>query len=124
MISGLHFFVDVLDLAIKSNNVSPALWKRAASIDDTEFFSDLLFRITKNRVVQIKLLCKSRIVFDTVTTGCEVGDVVFTNRFAVRTERQTFFGSATGESFGVPGNNHSFLSLQLRHFVGFAVASL
>lgn len=124
MISGLHFFVNVLDLAIKSNDVSPALRERAASTDDTELFSNRFFRITQNRVVQIKFLCESRIVFDTVTTGREVSDVVFTNCFAVRTERQTFFGSATGESFGVPGDNHSFLSLQLRHFVCLAVASL
>lgn len=112
MIAGLNFLVDVQHFTIKADYVSPSLRKRSGPADDAELFGDVFFRIAKDWVIQIQFLGKRCVVFHGITAGREVGNIEFFNSFAVRTERQAFFGSATGEGFGEPGNDDCLFALK------------
>ena len=59
-----------------------------------------------------------------IAAGGEVGDIKFSQLFAVRTERLALGRSAPGKRLGEPGDHHRLFAFVIGELVSFAVAAL
>lgn len=123
MLARLHLLFDVQDLAILAHDESDSV-RKSSIVQDAVGFGNLRVRIAQDWVVEFQLFGESRVLLDRVAACCEVSDVVLTQGLTARTERFTFGRSATGEGFGIPGDNNRLLILELRKFVRLSVAAL
>lgn len=128
MITGLHFVVfsdanDVQDFAILASDESDSV-RESSRTQDAIGFGNFGVWVAEDRVVEFQRFGECRVLVDRVTACCEISDVVLTQGLTARTERFTFGRSATGEGFGIPGDNDRLLILELRKLVGLSVAAL
>ncbi len=124
MVAGFDLLVDVLNLSVVANDERPSFRNRSTFVHNSISLRDFFSRVTQDWVVQFKAFRKGCIFFDGVTARCKISNFERFDFFAVRTERQAFFRSATGERFRVPGHNDGLLSFEFRQLVRFPVAAL
>ena len=107
----LDVLLNVQNLSVLTDEERPA--KRQTSIfgDDAVSFGNLLLRIAEDGIVELKGFGELLVQLRRVATGGEESDVELPQGFPVRTERDTFGRSATGERFGVPGDNNRLFCL-------------
>ena len=108
-----NFLVDVQDLSILTDVKSPPLGNESRAMDNAVFGSHFPTGVAQNGIVDLQLLSELRVSLHVVTAGCEIFHVKRTNSFAVLTERNALFSSATGEGFGVPCHYHSLLAFKV-----------
>ena len=120
-----HFdqLVDVEDLPIFANIVTPAKWKSSFLSDHAVGFGHFSSGVAKNRIIEFELFCKPRVVFIRIATGGKVSNIKLPDGIAALTERLTFERSATSERFGEPGDHNRLLPFEIGKFVRLAVAS-
>ena len=109
---------DVQDFAILASDESDSV-RESSRTQDAIGFGNFGVWVAEDRVVEFQRLGECCVLLDRITTGCEVGNVVFTQGLTARTERFTFSRSATSKGFREPGNDDSLFVFELRKFVGF-----
>ena len=72
---------------------------------------DFFAGVRQDWIVGLNVLCKLLVLFGSVDTDREVGDVELPDRFAALTERLTFGRSSAGEGFREPGEHDGALAL-------------
>ena len=83
---GIHLLVDVENAAVQPDIERPPRRERLVFVDDTEGLRGGLRRITEQRVVDAKRLCKLPVGVGCVDAGREIRDIELPNRIATLTE--------------------------------------
>ena len=115
--------VDVSDLALFVD-VDRNAAGHASRVEDSKCLGRFLAGVTENRIIEIERLGELLIDVGWIDASGEVGDIELTQGLAVLTERLALSRSATGERFGIPGDDEGFLAFEIGQFVRLSVAPL
>lgn len=120
---GADFFLDEQNLAVFADVDRPAFGDCPTFVDDAVGFGHFFAGIAQQGEVEVEFFGEFLVVGGDITAGTKVGDVELTNFLTARTERLTFFRSATGFGFGVPGNDDGLFAFEVGQFVGFSIGA-
>ena len=123
MVARFDILVDRQDFSIFADVKRPAKRHLALGIDNPVSLGDFCAGIAQDRIVQLDGFGELRVFVRRIATGCEIGDIKFTDVVAARTERLAFRRSPTGEGLGKPGNHDRLFAFEIGKFIGLAVAA-
>ena len=113
----LHGFVDVQDLAVRTDVERPSVGEAHAA-QHPVCFRDLFRRVGEDRIVRVDVLGEFLVGLRVVDADREVGDVELPNRGAALPERLAFGRSSAGEGFRKPCEDDGALALEVGELMG------